>query len=154
MKIDVYFNYNEESLFENAENTAKEVVSATLIEAEFEEDCYLDVNIVDDDEIRTLNREYRGKDSVTDVLSFVQYDESFEFTAYEDDEIFLGDIVISAPRLRAQALEYGHSVEREYAYLVCHSVLHLLGYDHIEESDKIEMRTMEETILKKLNYTR
>lgn len=105
----------------------------------------ISISIVDENEIRELNNQYRGVDKKTDVLSF---------PLYERDEIpqsgMLGDIVISSNKVREQAKEFGHSEEREFIYLAIHSLLHLLGYDHIEEEDRIEMRSKEKAIMKKL----
>ena len=102
----------------------------------------LSVSFVDKDEIRQLNRDYREVDSVTDVLSFPQFDPE----EYEQgwDEIQLGDVVICADKAKEQAEEFGHSYERELIYLFTHSVLHLLGYDHMNDEDKKEMRAAEE----------
>lgn len=105
------------------------------------------VLITDDEYIRELNRQYREKDSSTDVLSFPLYDEEGELDADE-----LGDIVISLERAAAQAEEYGHSIEREVAFLTAHSMLHLMGYDHEEGED--EMFSKQEEILKQLDIRR
>lgn len=108
-------------------------------------DYEISISIVDEEEIRNLNRDYRGVDSVTDVLSF---------PLYERDKIpsfgMLGDIVICSARVKDQAKEFNHSEEREFIYLTIHSLLHLLGYDHIEEGDRLEMRSLEKEIMKKL----
>ena len=105
--------------------------------------------ITTNEAIRKINREYRDKDMPTDVISF----------AYNETENIgpmnvLGDIVISMDRVREQSSEYGHSDEREFYYVLCHGMLHLLGYDHIEEEDKKVMRKREEEILEKFNYVR
>lgn len=105
------------------------------------------------DEIRELNRDYRGVDKVTDVLSFPQYSDLEEFSdaldeVEEEDRLLpLGDVVICYEKTIEQAREYGTTVERETIYLLVHSLLHLLGYDHMEEADKKRMRDHEETIL-------
>lgn len=98
--------------------------------------------ITDNTEIQSLNAEYREIDSPTDVLSFPM------------DEECLGDIVISMDKVLEQAEEYGHSPERELAFLTVHGMLHLLGYDHIEEEDRVQMRTREEEILNELGIRR
>ncbi|MDR3277926.1 MAG: rRNA maturation RNase YbeY [Oscillospiraceae bacterium] len=117
--------------------------------------CEVSVLVTDDNGIRALNREFRELDSATDVLSFpLQNFTAGEFRA-SDGELDrstgllpLGDVVLSAERVAAQAAEYGRTRERETAYLTVHSVLHLLGYDHTDEgADKRRMRAREELIL-------
>lgn len=105
----------------------------------------ISISIVNEEEIRKLNKEYRNNDSVTDVLSFPLFER-------EDipEEGMLGDIIICVERVKEQAEDFNHSEERELIYLTVHSLLHLLGYDHIEEDDKLEMRTKEKEIMKKL----
>ena len=121
--------------------------------------CFVSVRLCDDEEIRNLNAERRGIDKATDVLSFPSVSYPAGKTAGDcegllkreyDDEMnacFLGDIVISVPHMEAQAREYGHSREREAAYLLVHGICHLMGYDHMEEEEKKKMRNMEEKIL-------
>ena len=122
---------------------------------------------VDNEEIREINKENRNIDKVTDVLSFpmLDYEEDkvfkdmylnyeFDETFKDGDELVLGDIVLSLERALEQSIEYNHSFEREASYLVVHSVLHLLGYDHMEEDEKRIMRTEEEKILSKMNIVR
>ena len=103
------------------------------------------VSFVSNEEIRELNRDYRNVDSETDVLSFPMDDDD-EF----DGVIILGDIVLSTQRIIEQANEFGHSLEREMIYLTVHSMLHLLGYDHMTTSEKEEMRQREKEIMKEL----
>ncbi|TGE39873.1 rRNA maturation RNase YbeY [Desulfosporosinus fructosivorans] len=110
--------------------------------------------LVDDQRIHALNLEYRGVDRPTDVLSFALQEETEEEPDSEFEDEMLGDIVISVPRARAQAEEYGHSFERELVYLAVHGTLHLLGYDHEEEPDKLEMRHKEEEVMALLNLER
>ncbi len=110
------------------------------------------VSFVDKDEIQRLNREYRGIDRVTDVLSFPQFDVNNYLESFE--EVMLGDVVICEEKAREQAEEYGHSYERELIYLFVHSMFHLLGYDHENEDDKAVMREKEETVMKKLGIER
>ncbi len=122
---------------------------------------------VDNEEIREINKENRNIDKVTDVLSFpmLDYEEEkvfkdmylnyeFDETFKDGDELVLGDIVLSLERALEQSIEYNHSFEREASYLVVHSVLHLLGYDHMEEDEKKIMRSEEEKILSKMNIVR
>jgi probable rRNA maturation factor len=109
-------------------------------------DGEVSISIVDDEEIQALNREYRNKDVSTDVLSFPQYepDETIESYAY------LGDIVISAEHAQSQAACYDHSIKREFVYLTVHSMFHLLGYDHMTDHEKKEMRLKEKEALSRL----
>jgi len=107
---------------------------------------------VDDQQIRELNRIYRGKDTPTDVLSFPMYDDPENID--EEEEILLGDIVISLETAQRQAEEFGHSIEREAAYLLVHGLLHLLGYDHLNEEDKKNMRKREEELLEAFGLKR
>ena len=110
----------------------------------------------EDTEMRTLNRDTRGVDSVTDVLSYPMLDghkgqvlKAQEYlTALDGKYIFLGSIVLCENKIREQAKEYGHSEERERTYLIIHGLLHLFGYDHMKEADKKEMREKEKEVLK------
>lgn len=134
--------------------------------AEGDTPLYFELLLVDGEEIRRLNREQRGVDSVTDVLSFpsmelvkgepVLAEEHGECLETEEngDRLFLGSVVICESRAREQAEEYGHSYERELFYLAVHGVLHCLGYDHETESEKAEMREKEEYVMKKLGLAR
>ena len=123
-------------------------------------DAEISVTLTDNDEIREINREHRGIDKETDVLSFPLYD--FETPSVFDeaqvsidgDVRVLGDIVISVEKIIAQAAEYGHSVEREMSYMTVHSMLHLLGYDHMTDEDKALMRSREEKVMEYLNINR
>ncbi len=118
-------------------------------------DFELTVTVTDNEQIHQLNKEFRDVDSPTDVLSFPLWDrEEDPFINPENNCIMLGDIIISLERALEQANEYGHSLKRECAYLCVHAVMHLLGYDHIEEVDKKVMRAREEEILTKLKLTR
>lgn len=110
--------------------------------------------LVDDRRIHELNREYRGVDRPTDVLSFALQEETEDEPDLEFEDDMLGDIVISVPRAREQALEYGHSFEREIVYLAVHGTLHLLGYDHEDDEDKQKMRAKEEEIMTVLGLKR
>lgn len=128
--------------------------------------CAVSVRLCDDDAIHEINREYRQVDRATDVLSFpmVNYPQGVTAGAAEkllrqalDDELnacMLGDLIISVPHVLAQAEEYGHSPQREVAYLLVHGICHLMGYDHIEEDDKRRMRAMEEKILSAIGMER
>jgi probable rRNA maturation factor len=112
----------------------------------------LGLHLVGDEDIRALNREHRARDAVTDVLSFPLW--SSEFVLPEGEPLNLGDVVVCFPRAVEQASEYGHSVEREVAYLVAHGVLHILGYDHEEPAEQLVMRAKEEEALRPLGFTR
>ena len=121
--------------------------------------CAVAIRLCGDEDIHQINREYRGVDRATDVLSFPTVNYPAGVTAGQadrllrrewDDEldaVMLGDLIISVPHVIAQAKEYGHSVEREAAYLTVHGLCHLMGYDHMEDEDKRRMRAMEEKIL-------
>lgn len=132
-------------------------------------ECQYQISLlfVDNEEIRGINNETRNIDRATDVLSFPMLDfedkkvfnemylnYDFDETFKDGDELILGDMVLSLERALEQSEEYGHSYEREVSYLVVHSILHLLGYDHMEEDDKKRMRKREEEILNKLQIRR
>ena len=112
----------------------------------------ISVTFVGLDEIHQLNRDYREVDSPTDVLSFPQFDDLNDLP--EDGEIALGDVVICKEKAEEQAADFGHSFEREIIYLFVHSVLHLLGYDHMDEDEKKIMRKREEEVMQELGITR
>jgi probable rRNA maturation factor len=113
----------------------------------------ISVTFVSTEEIHELNRVYRDRDAVTDVLSFPQF-ESAEEMAGAGGLLCLGDVVICSEQALLQADEFGHSGERELVYLFVHSVFHLLGYDHAEEEDKHEMREKEEKIMSQVGLVR
>lgn len=122
---------------------------------------YLNVILTDPETIRKANNEFRQIDKETDVLSFPMFekneiDEMIEKSKTKAIDIreVLGDIIISIPRIKEQAEEYGHSVERELSYMIVHGFYHVMGYDHMVEDDKKVMRAKEEIILNKLNITR
>ncbi len=128
--------------------------------------CAVNIRLCDDEAIHEINREYRDVDRATDVLSFptVNYPAGKTAGACDrllarelDDELdacMLGDLILSVPHVLAQAEEYGHSPEREAAYLTVHGLCHLMGYDHIEEEDRRKMREMEEKILSAIGMSR
>ncbi len=126
-----------------------------------DKDYEVSVLIVDDDEIRSINREHRNIDKATDVLSFPMVEFiNGEMISDEGDydmdleELMLGDIIISADTAASQAKDYGHSFEREIAFLTAHSCFHLLGYDHMNEEDERVMIGKQEAILTKMGLTR
>jgi probable rRNA maturation factor len=113
------------------------------------------ITIVDNQRIQELNREYRGKDQPTDVLSFPLWEPDEEWVIEEGEEyVTLGDLIISIEKAKEQAQEYGHSLEREIGFLAVHGFLHLLGYDHETKEQEEEMFGRQEEILQKLGLTR
>lgn len=124
-----------------------------VLEDEYEADkpVYMSLLLTNNENIREVNRDYRGKDSATDVISFAYHDsDEVSFGPYDT----LGDIIISLERVEDQAKDYGHSFKREFYYVLTHGILHLLGYDHIEDEDKVVMRAKEEEILNNHGHTR
>ncbi len=124
---------------------------------DLEADAEVDVTIVDDEEIHALNRDYRGMDKPTDVLSFaldedVEESEEPELIGGPEEHLY-GDIIISAETALRQAEEYGHGLEREMTYLAVHGMFHLLGYDHMTEEDKAVMRQHEEAALRDIGLS-
>ena len=136
------------------ERLIEELTRAALEEEKIEDDAELSVTLVDNERIRALNSEYRGIDKETDVLSFPLGDENGFEVDPDTDAVLLGDIVISLEKAQAQAEEYGHSFRREVAFLVTHSLFHLLGYDHMTPEEETEMFTKQEKVLEKLGVTR
>ena len=127
-------------------------VLATLAYEGFEPECELSVTFTDNEGIRAVNRQYRSIDKETDVLSFPLTDfEGGDEPPADEPAVSLGDIVISLERAEAQAAEFGHSFEREVAFLAVHSTLHLLGYDHeLSEEDDADMRRRQREILESM----
>ncbi|NLH45062.1 MAG: rRNA maturation RNase YbeY [Acholeplasmataceae bacterium] len=114
----------------------------------------VDITIVSDEEIHTLNRDYRNVDRATDVLSFALDEDGGEPELVGGPEVhLLGDIIISAETATRQAEEFGHGLEREIVYLAVHGLLHLLGYDHMQEEDKVVMRAKEEEALREIKLS-
>lgn len=144
------FEINNETNYRNDYSYLKEVINHTLNKLKITNSCF-SIILIDDDKMHEMNKQYRGIDNTTDVLSF----------AYEDNEIVkseireLGDIFVSIPKMIEQAKTYGHSEKRELSFLVVHGLLHLLGYDHTkgEEEEKIQFGLQEE-ILNELEITR
>ena len=149
------WNYLDLEENKNYEKIIKKVLQKCFEEENLQDKkLYVNVVLTNDENIRNINREHRQIDKPTDVLSFPMYErEELENLKLENEDI-LGDMVISIERVEEQAKEYGHSFERELAYMVVHSFYHLLGYDHIKEEDKMKMRPKEENILQKLNINR
>ncbi len=139
----------------------EEAVNAALDAEGVDVPCVVEVCLTDDEAIHQTNLEMRGVDRPTDVLSFPMFElqpgekPRAEWADPDTDRVLLGDMMISLERARAQAEEYGHSLEREICYLAVHSVLHLLGYDHLDEGPmKQQMRAREEAILGRLGIVR
>ena len=142
-KIDIHAEWEEKMT---------QVAAICLREEQLPEDVEVDLLFVDNEAIREMNLEYRDKDSATDVLSFPMYEPDEEID--DEEEVLLGDIVISLERAQEQCEEYGHSLEREVMYLLVHGLLHLAGYDHMEEEDKKVMRAQEEKLLAQIGAIR
>ena len=149
----------------DAEKLYKRVVDTVLDEEDCPYEAEVSLLITDNASIREINRQSRDIDKVTDVLSFpmVQYDVAGDFSHVEemDDcfnietgELMLGDIVLSADKVKEQAVEFGHNIEREYAFLIAHSMLHLIGYDHIRDEDRVVMEDKQRLIMELLGISR
>ena len=154
--MEIYFEEGytvPEELLKKMTEAAEYAIGTENLQKLDKERCQLSVTFVELEEIHELNREYRGVDRPTDVLSFPQFEDISEELP-EVGEICLGDVVICEEKAREQATEYGHSFERELVYLFTHSVLHLLGYDHMEEAEKQEMRAREEEIMRHIGLSR
>ena len=131
------------------ENYIKKVLE--LEEVESDKPLYLSLLLTNNQNIQVINRDFRDKNTPTDVISFAYHEtEDFNIGPYDT----LGDIIISLERVEEQAAEYNHSFKREFYYVLTHGILHILGYDHIEEEDKKIMREREEAILSTFGYTR
>lgn len=128
------------------EKTIKLVIEKCLQQEKVSLNYEISVSIVDNQEIKNLNKRFRDKDTSTDVLSFPMMDEEI----IDDQLPILGDIVISAEKALEQSKDFKHSFQREIAYLTAHSVFHLLGYDHLNEKEKNIMREKEKNIMKSL----
>ena len=144
---------------------AQKAINAVLDRENFEYDVQVSLTLTDEENIRRINKDYRDIDSPTDVLSFPMLSSisAGDYSKVEDDEdnfdpdtgeAILGDIVLCVPRIVAQAAEYGHSVLREYTFLIVHSVLHLLGYDHMEDDERVIMEGRQDDIMSNLGVLR
>ncbi|MCI8894237.1 MAG: rRNA maturation RNase YbeY [Lachnospiraceae bacterium] len=147
------------------EELAGQVITAALDFEAFPYEAEVSLLLTDLEEIHEINRTQRGIDKPTDVLSFpmIEYPAPGDFSRLEEavgcfhpdtGEAVLGDIVLCVDKVKEQALEYGHSVIREYAFLILHSMLHLLGYDHMTKEEALVMETKQEQILKVLKISR
>lgn len=148
-------NFLEIEENEKYEEYIKHIVSECFKEEKLDKkNLYINIVLTNPKNIRQINKEQRGIDKETDVLSFPMFEKT-EISKIKDNQLdIFGDIVISIERVRNQAEEYGHSFERELAYMVVHGFYHLMGYDHMEEQDKVKMREREENILNKLEIRR
>ncbi len=141
-----------------------ELADAVYQELGQKDGLFAELLYVNEQEIKALNNDYRGVDKVTDVLSFPTLDgirgkvvlkKDFPLDLTEDGQnVFIGSIAICKKRAEEQAKEYGHSVKREMTYLLCHGLLHLMGYDHMIDSDKAQMRALEDKIMSKIKVYR
>ena len=147
------------------ENTANLVIEKSISVENFPYEAEVNLLLVDSDAIQEINREHRGIDKATDVLSFpmIEYDVPGDFSGVERQagvvnpdtgETLLGDIVICVPKVFEQAREYGHEPKREFAFLITHSMLHLFGYDHMEPDEAAIMENKQKTILNELEIFR
>ncbi len=156
MKIYIEYSNEQDKLDppKDFEKLVEDCTKAALEEEEIEDDAEISVTLVDNSRIRELNNEFREIDRETDVLSFPLGDENGFEVDPDTDAILLGDIVISLERAKSQAEEYGHGFRREVAFLITHSLFHLLGYDHITSKEETEMFAKQEKVLEKLGITR
>lgn len=148
------------------EKIIRDIIEEALNYEECPYEAEINVLLTDNREIQVMNREYRQIDRPTDVLSFpmIEYETPSDFSMVEEDfcdcfnpesgELMLGDIILSVDKIEEQAQAYGHSMERELAFLVAHSMLHLCGYDHLEEEERLIMEKKQEEILQEKGYAR
>ncbi|MDU5099685.1 MAG: rRNA maturation RNase YbeY [Peptoniphilus grossensis] len=148
--MEIYYDDRQDDIkiTDEIKNLIEKSIAAVLKVENLDENVEVSVSFVGDEEIRDLNRDYRGVDKSTDVLSFPMDDEFIIVSR------ILGDVIINTRRVMEQAEELGHSNERELSYLTVHSILHLLGYDHMEDEDKKEMREREKLAMKELSIYR
>ncbi len=157
-EVEVTFDFDYKKI-------ANDVINCAIDYLQFPFESEISLTITDEEGIRSINKEFRQIDAPTDVLSFPMIDYpapgSFDFIENDDDlfnpesgEVILGDIVLCLPRIYSQAKDYGHSILREYAFLIAHSMLHLFGYDHMTESDATVMEAKQKEILEILKITR
>lgn len=157
-EVEIKLDFNHTELF-------AEIVNTVMEEEKCPYDVTVDLLLTDDEAIREINKENRDIDASTDVLSFPMnvFPAPGDFSDIENDpdafdpdseELMLGDIVLSQDHILAQSKEYGHSVKREYAFLIVHSLLHLIGYDHIEDDDRKVMEQHQKDLMEVLNIPR
>ena len=151
-----YVDVEENKIYENI--IKKTVKKCFEVENLMESKLYISITLTTPEKIRKINKEYRNIDKATDVLSFPMFEKEEIDSKIKNNnfihEDVLGDIVISLEQVEKQAKEYGHSFEREFAYMIVHGFYHLMGYDHIKEEDKKIMRPKEEKVLELLGIKR
>ena len=154
VKVNITDNYKKEKVPSETKALVKKACRAVLHEENFNDNAEIELTFVDDGQIKELNKEYRNIDKSTDVLSFPLGENGIYDKNPENGFYMLGDIVISVDHAEKQADLYGHGIEREIAFLTVHSMLHLLGYDHVDggEQQRI-MRQKEETVLEKMGLS-
>lgn len=165
--MEIYIdNTTEDELPDYYEEIIEDVIKGSIEYLKCPYECEVSVTITDNDGIHTINLDERGIDAPTDVLSFpmldfdnpndLSYIEKYpqDYFNPETKDLLLGDIVISKEKVDSQSAEYGHSDKRELAFLVAHSMLHLFGYDHMEDDERLVMDELQENILTKKGYTR
>lgn len=158
MKIIIANKQRKYKIKKHINELLEKAVNEVLIQEEIAFSPEISILFINNSNIRKLNRQYREIDKPTDVLSFPLYTpddlENIKNASDLPEEVALGDIAISLEKVEEQAKEYGHAFERELGFLVVHGMLHLLGYDHVEEKDRIKMRFREESILANIGQTR
>ena len=161
MKISIRNEQKQFGVTKELRDLIKQAVRASLDHMGESDRAEVSVMLVDNEEIHTLNKLHRGIDRATDVLSFplLEYDEDGNviedlLDVNEKGEVLLGDIVISVDKVEEQAEKYGHSQTRELAFLTAHSMLHLFGYDHMEDGERLVMEEKQKEILETRGYTR
>ncbi len=148
--MNIYMTDENNRLTEEQRQLVESILIYTAEQEEVDPNSELSVTFVSNDEIQEINREWRGKDQATDVISFAMEElgeDEIDFGLLEDEPVVLGDLIISVERCREQAAEYGNHFERELGFLAVHGFLHLLGYDHIEKADEEIMTKRQEEIL-------
>ena len=164
----VFENESETELGLDLESIARDVINEALDYENCPYEAEVSLTVTGPEEVRELNSQFRDLDKTTDVLSFpmLEFETPGDFSYLEEEEetcdcfnpetgeLILGDIVINAERVLSQAADYGHSAKREYAFLIAHSMLHLCGYDHMEEEEAAVMEKRQSAILDKLGITR
>ena len=154
MKTIADINYQNIELNDKYEELINTIVEACFKEEKLDNtDLYISITLSDEEYIHNINKETRNVDNSTDVLSFPMFEKEEIPKIKTGIQDVLGDIIICIPIVEKQSIEYEHSFERELAYMLVHGFYHLMGYDHIEEEQKKQMRKKEENILSKLNIT-
>lgn len=161
----IFCNESGQNLSFNEEKTAESVINAALEYIKCPYEAQINLILTNNQGIHKVNQEYRKIDKETDVLSFpaIEYEKAGDFSSVEDKdenfdlesgELILGDMMISIDKVLSQAEEYNHSPLREYAFLIAHSMLHLFGFDHMDDDEAKQMEKFQEEILEELGITR